>query len=347
MNIGKASWVMTALAAIITFAGCAAPVKKAEKPPVPVQAQAYNWKSVMSGGGGFIPGIVFHPAKKGLVYLRTDMGGAYKWNNGKQEWECITDMFGKDESEYDGILSIGLDPNNANLIYLMTGKYTQDWAGRGAFQISNDKGRTWKTVPLPFKVGGNENGRGCGERVAVDPNLGAIIFMGTTRDGLWKSQDSGNSWARVKTFTPANLNFVFFDRAGGVTGSATKRIFASAADAAGSLYISNDGGENWAVVPGQPEGLMALRADEANGTIYLTFSDSPGPNGATKGSVWKYNIESKKWTDLKAPQGTGGFSGISIDAQNPEHILISTLDRWSEHDDVYQSMDGGKHGVRY
>jgi photosystem II stability/assembly factor-like uncharacterized protein len=251
-------------------------------------------------------------------------------------------MFGKDQSEYNGILSIGLDPNDPNKVYMMTGKYTQDWAGLGAFQISGDRGYTWKTIPLTFKVGGNENGRGCGERVAVDPNLGSIIFMGTTKDGLWKSADSGNTWSKVTTCAAVNLNFVIFDRSSGEKGSATKRIFAAAAENSASLYMSNDSGSTWSLVAGQPKDLMALRADMAGGEIFLTFSDNPGPNGATKGAVWKYDIETAAWTDLKAPEGSGGFSGISIDAKNPKHILISTLDRWTEFDDVFQSLDGGK-----
>jgi photosystem II stability/assembly factor-like uncharacterized protein len=303
---------------------------------------AYTWKSVVTGGGGFVSGIIFHPVQKDIAYLRTDMGGAYRWNPAGKTWDCITDAFGKDESEYNGILSLALDPNDVNRVYMMTGKYTQAWAGKGAFQISTDRGDTWKTIPLEFKVGGNENGRGAGERVAVDPNLGSVIFMGSTKDGLWKSSDSGFSWAKVKSFLPLNVNFVSFDAPSGVRGTATKKIFVSADDKAGSLYVSDDSGSTWALVAGQPQGLVALRTAMSGGDMYMTFSDATGPNGASKGSVWKFNISSGSWEDMKVPAGQGGFSGISIDPKDPKHIIVSTLNRWSPMDEIYMTHDGGK-----
>jgi len=302
----------------------------------------YTWKSVISGGGGFIPGIIFHPKEKDLIYLRTDMGGAYRYNKTKEEWDCITDMFGKDEADYNGVLSLAVDINDADRVYMMNGKYTKETDKYGAFHISKDRGETWERVILPFKVGGNEKGRGAGERIAVDPNFDSIIFMGSTKDGLWKSFDYGNSWLQVKSFPAANINFVMFDKSSGVKGKATKRIFAAAADNAGSLYVSEDSGDTWVLVAGQPEGLMALRADIAGQDIFIAFSDSPGPNGATKGAVYKYNTESMEWMNLNLPSGEGGFACVSVDAQNPARMLVSTMNRFHPHDEIFSTVDGGR-----
>ena len=42
---------------------------------------------------------------------------------------------------------------------------------------------------MPFKMGGNENGRSIGERLVVDPNKNSVLYFGSRKDGLWKSAD--------------------------------------------------------------------------------------------------------------------------------------------------------------
>jgi len=40
----------------------------------------------------------------------------------------------------------------------------------GAVLSSTDKGNSWTIHPLSVKIGSNEDGRGTGERLQVDPN---------------------------------------------------------------------------------------------------------------------------------------------------------------------------------
>ena len=54
-------------------------------------AQRYAWKNVQIVGGGFVDGIVFHPTAADVRYARTDIGGAYRWDNAAHRWQPILD----------------------------------------------------------------------------------------------------------------------------------------------------------------------------------------------------------------------------------------------------------------
>jgi hypothetical protein len=56
----------------------------------PYHFQNFN----IGGGGGFIPGIVFSTTEPGLVYARTDIGGAYRFNPQSGTWTPLLDWIG-------------------------------------------------------------------------------------------------------------------------------------------------------------------------------------------------------------------------------------------------------------
>ncbi|HEX8349477.1 MAG TPA: xyloglucanase, partial [Hymenobacter sp.] len=176
------------------------PTKAQETPAATVKSVPYTWKSVQMVGGGFVDGIVFHPKAKGVRYCRTDMGGAYRWSETTKRWEPLLDWVPYEDTNLMGVESIGLDPSNPNRLYLACGTYTNPRAPNAAVLRSDDRGKTFKRTNVPFKMGGNENGRGNGERLAVDPNNGNILYLGTRHDGLWKSTDRGATWQVVKSF---------------------------------------------------------------------------------------------------------------------------------------------------
>ena len=171
----------------------------------PVNSVSYEWKSVPIVGGGFVDGIVFHPEAPGVRYCRTDMGGAYRWDAVSNQWTPLLDWISLDESNLQGVESIAIDPQNPQNVYIACGTYTS--SSNGAILCSYDGGRTFTRVDVPFTMGGNENGRGNGERMMVDPQNGNIIYMGTRLHGLWRSTDKGQSWARVVSFPDVSEKF--------------------------------------------------------------------------------------------------------------------------------------------
>ena len=55
---------------------------------------------------------------------------------------------------------------------------------------SSDRGCSWQRTDMPIQMGGNEDGRSNGERLAVDPHQPSIVLFGSRKDGLWKSTDA-------------------------------------------------------------------------------------------------------------------------------------------------------------
>ena len=52
----------------------------------------YVWKSVaISGAQALVAGVVTHPS--GLVCIRTDVGGAYRWDRPNSRWIALNDSF--------------------------------------------------------------------------------------------------------------------------------------------------------------------------------------------------------------------------------------------------------------
>ena len=114
----------------------------------------YLWSNVVVGGGGFSPNVLFSPVEPGLAYLRTDIGGAYRYEQGQQRWIALQD--GMAEGNYFGVESLAPDPRNAQVVYAAVGMYN---SGPAAILRSDDRGASWSVFPVPFRMGGNEEGR--------------------------------------------------------------------------------------------------------------------------------------------------------------------------------------------
>lgn len=234
-------------------------------------APATGWTNVKMGGGGYVPGVIYHPTVANLRYARTDMAGVYRWDYGASKWTALTDAFSRPEGSQQGAESMAVDPTDANKVYMTTSMYVTN--GNGRLYYSSNRGDTWRYVTLPFPVGSNNQGRGIGERLMVDPNLPSTLFYASRTAGLWKSTDSGLNWSQVTSLSsytmtgadisnsnggsPVGIEFVVFDTTVPTTGftpsgSATQTIYIGVApDYMGLagltsyLYKSTDGGSTW------------------------------------------------------------------------------------------------------
>ncbi|MFF2078090.1 RICIN domain-containing protein [Kitasatospora sp. NPDC058162] len=301
----------------------------------------YVWHNAPVAGGGYVTGLVFNQKEKGLLYARTDMGGAYRWDTGAEQWIPLTDWIGQKDWNLLGIESLATDPVDPDRLYLAAGTYTNDWAGNGAILRSTDRGRTFQRTDLPFKLGGNEDARGAGERLVIDPANHDHLLLGTRKNGLWRSTDAGVTWSQVSSFPVKDgasfgtgISFVTY----GPTGSNT--VYVGVADRSTNLYRSTDGGNSWQSVSGQPTGQVPQHGVlSGDGSLYVSYSNNTGPNNVSGGSVWKYT--GGAWKNISPSQGNYGFGGLAVDPQKPSTVMVNTLDRWWPQDEVYRSTDGG------
>jgi hypothetical protein len=362
-------------------------------------AAGYTWGNVYTGGGGgYIPNIIFNPSQKNLIYARTDIGGAYRWNATTNLWVPLMDWVTWANWNELGVESLATDSVNPNNLYIMAGLYTNSYSSQnGTLLISNNQGASFTQVPMPFKVGGNMPARNMGERLAVDPNDDNILFFGArSGNGLWKSTNAGVTWSQVTSFPnpgtyavlPGDVYegdiigpaWVVFDPRTGSSGSATQTIYVGVAQPSGdNIYVSKDGGNTWAPVPGQPTctltgtqetgsvtctnggswtitdyapapGMFPDRAVLAptTGMLYVTYSNGAGPYDGSQGDVEQYNTATGAWKQVAPvpPTGTSGndyygYCGLAVDAEAPNTIMVSAFNSWWPDTILWRSTNGG------
>jgi hypothetical protein len=351
------------LAATLTTAMMTAAVPLAHPAPA-----AYSWTNAQIAGGGFVPGIVFNQTERNLIYARTDIGGAYRWNQATGRWIPLLDHIGRDNWGLNGVASLATDPVDPNRVYVAAGMYTNSWdPDNGAILRSSDRGTTWQSTALPFKLGGNMPGRGMGERLAIDPNRNSTLYLAApSGNGLWRSTDSGVTWAKVTSFpNPGNyaqdpndpngyLNdnqgvlWVTFDPRTGSRGSTTQTIYAGVADKQNIVYRSTNGGATWERLAGQPTGYLPHKGvlDPVTGTLYIATSDTGGPYDGSKGDVWKYATATGQWTQISPiPSSSGddyfGYSGLTLDRTKPGTLMVATQVSWWPDIILFRSTDSG------
>jgi hypothetical protein len=306
----------------------------------------FSWKSVNMQGMGYVTGLIVHPLAPNDIYIRTDVGGAYRFDRANQYWVPLLDQYGRLESEVYGVESIAVDPVDANTVYIAAAHGRVLSGGTlstpAEVLVSHDRGATWATTglnPQGLYIGANDPYRGTtGERLAVDPSQPGVIYFASRQNGLWRGTNTAappaKSWTAVAGGMPASATspgttFVIFDAGSGTTSSgATKKIYAGVYSS--GVWASTDGGVSWALIGGSPNPVRAAMAGD--GTLFVSFG---GDEGGTAGGVERY--KNGQWTDI-TPQANGkSYSGISVDPTNAQ-VVVAAVNGGMQ---IFRSTDQG------
>jgi photosystem II stability/assembly factor-like uncharacterized protein len=284
---------------------------------------AYQWKNVSIGGGGYVTGIFLHPLQQNLAYIRTDVGGFYRWDAVNSRWLPLTDWMTLAQSNYFGGEALALDAQNPNVVYIACGKSTA-FGAIGTIFKSTDQGATWSKLNIDLKMGGNDDKHWAGERLVVNPLNSNVIFFGSRLDGLWQSSDAGATWSKVTSFNATLTSGI------GITSLAFDKVLTPgtlyAAAYGDGVYQSTDTGVTWQKLAGSPAQVNRL-ATAPDGSLYATHQ-----SGVSKfsGGVWS-NLQPG---GLSAP-----FCAISINPLNPNDLLTALGE--TQQTKIFRSTDSG------
>lgn len=310
----------------------------------------WTYGQVAVGGGGFVSGV-FSTPEKGVYYARTDVGGAYYRTPETGKWTSMNCWVSSDDRGLLGVDGLAFDPQSPNRVFLLLGtEYFSN--GKTVIAISDDYGKNLRLVDVTdkIKVHGNGMGRGNGERIAVDPNNGNIIFAGGRSGGMIKSTDGGASWESVTSFpvsSTANangINCILFDPSSSKDGAA-QRIYASVSEKDG-LYASEDGGATWnKLESGFPDYMVTRMKLDAEGNLYVCCADSEGPWNCKEGLIYRRGTDGS--TEIISPT-SDPYGDILIDPNDSNKLIAVTSNVYrmqpngSYGDNFYTSEDGGQ-----
>lgn len=340
----------------------------------------YRYDNLPIPGGGYVTGFVYSKRERDVLYIRTDIGGSYRFDTRQQRWVSLIPHVTMEDLSETFPIALAIDEEKPGSLYIACGVNREQ---SGVLAISEDYGESFVYEKVPVRIHGNLNGRGTGERLCLE---GERLWFASQQEGLWFSEDRGKTWRKLTAMQENYLTFVA--KIGklllvGTAGVTTKKD--SVIPMRGhSLYLSCDNGatfeplktpENREISGCRFNGLAAQRWCTDERYLYVTFA-STGRNSyvlengyscdsgdSIDGHIVRYPLQYGEDCGLgpmeditpgsaSAVTGVGqeritkgavleyGFSGISASGQTPGMLVATTTVKY-DGDSVFLSMDYG------
>ncbi|MEZ4888374.1 MAG: T9SS type A sorting domain-containing protein [Chitinophagales bacterium] len=239
------------------------------------------------------------------------------------------------------------DPNNSNILYV--------GAAKGGVFKSIDAGENWFPIfdeQLFLSIGA----------IAVDPNDSNIVYVGTgdlnisgnfsVGDGLYKSEDGGNTWTHLGLVEerivskilihPNNSNILYASCMGNPLERNTKR----------GVYQSKDGGETWKQVlfVAEDAGVIDMVMNWENPDIIYAAAwnrirtNQESVTSGDDAKIFRTMDGGDTWIALTEGLPTANMSriGLAISPTNPNVIVSVYVNTSHELHGIFKTTDQGE-----
>jgi photosystem II stability/assembly factor-like uncharacterized protein len=242
----------------------------------------------------------------------TEARGVYRTTDGGKTWQRV--LFKDDQT---GVADLALDPNNPSVAYaalwraiFAPGRKPEPGPGAWIYKTT-DGGSTWHQIPGR----GLPDGRWGRTGIAVAPGADGSRLYAILSEGLFRSDDAGDTWRRITTDPRVTGNGYF------------SRVFVDPKNAdvvyvmQTSLYRSTDGGRTFIALKGAPGG------DD----YHTMWIDPQNPNriilGVDQGATISVD-GGKSWTPWYN-QPTGQFYHVTAGGGFPYYVYGQQQDSGS------------------
>lgn len=341
-------------------------------------ADTMEWDTVKIGGGGFVSGIVTGQKE---MYLRTDVGGAYKYDYEKNKWVQLFDFLNDTDRGLLSVKGMAIDPTDDDTVYFLCGcAYFSD--ARTVIFKTTDGGKTFTQADVTehIQVHGNGDGRECIEPIAIDPDNPDTIYAGgdvtAGKSALIKSTDGGKTWNPVMGYDDLglfteSLKYPMWTEHM-VRGTEAKEYNQQNGIGCiliedGKVYVGTSvtGQTNIHVADVKDDKFTELSKDlptanypcsitnDGQGNLFFTYIQGLAFAG-NSGGAYKYNTKDGKVTKLSVTDSAVGM--IEVDKNDPKKMVARTCGVWSDQwfekewtdssiawgDHFFRSTDGGE-----
>ena len=341
-------------------------------------ADTMEWDTVKIGGGGFVSGIVTGQKE---MYLRTDVGGAYKYDYEKNKWVQLFDFLNDTDRGLLSVKGMAIDPTDDDTVYFLCGcAYFSD--ARTVIFKTTDGGKTFTQADVTehIQVHGNGDGRECIEPIAIDPDNPDTIYAGgdvtAGKSALIKSTDGGKTWNPVMGYDDLglfteSLKYPMWTEHM-VRGTEAKEYNQQNGIGCiliedGKVYVGTSvtGQTNIHVADVKDDKFTELSKDlptanypcsitnDGQGNLFFTYIAGLAFSGSA-GGAYKYNTKDGKVTKLSVTDSAVGM--IEVDKNDPKKMVARTCGVWSDQwfekewtdnsiawgDHFFRSTDGGE-----